>query len=83
MHEPQFLFLQRKRNNRGVTHKSVYSIFSLGSLGRISQTKDTREQGDQIGRFFARWVIVLSSFWEIAKVAHILGLLFPTVMVKH
>jgi hypothetical protein len=37
-------------------------------------------QGDQIGRFFAQWVIVYSGhFLKITRVARIVWLLFPQI----
>jgi hypothetical protein len=41
-------------------------------------------QGDQIGRIFARWVIVyFGQFFTIAQVARIFGTHISTIKVKH
>jgi hypothetical protein len=49
---------------------------------KTSLSNQGHDQGDQIGRIFAHWVIVYSrQFLKSAEVAHIFGLLFSTVKV--
>jgi hypothetical protein len=46
----------------------------------IAVFANNRKPCGQIGLIFAHWV---NSFLEIAEVAHIFGLLFPTIKVTH
>jgi hypothetical protein len=42
-----------------------------------------REQGDQIGRIFAHWVILYyGQFFQLQKAAHIFGLLLFMVCIS-
>jgi pimeloyl-ACP methyl ester carboxylesterase len=53
------------------------------SVENVFETGETFQQGDQMGRILAYWVIVYFGHFLNAKVAQILALYFPAVMVDY
>jgi hypothetical protein len=53
--------------------KSVFQKIPRKKMYEKSAPGHPAHQGDQIGRFFDRWVIALSNFWESQKLSTFLA----------
>jgi hypothetical protein len=62
----------------------VMIIKPVKKTGTIFSTKAADNQGDQMGRFFAYWVIInFGQFYQNEKNSHNFGLLLSPVMIVH